>query len=143
MVKESHIIDLKTVCECNQCMGCKTWHPQVSLVNLENSSWEERIVKFEFYTILLIESASEQSAGLGHTEYDYSNATMIFLSPGEVFRPSESGNSPTKGYLLAFHPDLLRCTPLQNQLCQYFFQLPERGSPPFVGTGNRKNFMLL
>ena len=121
MVKESHIIDLKTICECNQCMGCKTWHPQVSLVNLENSSWEERIVKFEFYTILLIESASEQSAGLGHTEYDYSNATMIFLSPGEVFRLSESENSPTKGYLLAFHPDLLKCTPLQNQLCQYSF----------------------
>lgn len=121
MVKESHIIDLKTVCECNQCMGCKTWHPQVSLVNLENSSWEERIVKFEFYTILLIESASEQSAGLGHTEYDYSNATMIFLSPGEVFRLSESENSPTKGYLLAFHPDLLKCTPLQNQLYQYSF----------------------
>ena len=30
------ILDFKTVCECNRNLGCKTWHPQVSIINLEN-----------------------------------------------------------------------------------------------------------
>ena len=41
--------------ECNRCLGCKTLHPQVGIINLENPSLEEDAVKFEFYAVLLIE----------------------------------------------------------------------------------------
>ena len=49
------ILDFKTVCECNRNLGCKTWHPQVSIINLENLNLKQEAVKFDFYTILLIE----------------------------------------------------------------------------------------
>ena len=49
------MLDLRTVYECNRCLGCKTLHPQVSIINLENPSLEEDAVKFEFYAVLLIE----------------------------------------------------------------------------------------
>ena len=53
--------------------------------------------------------------------YDYSNATMVFLTPGEIFRMSENNTLPNKGYLLAFHPDLLFHTSLDNPIKNYTF----------------------
>ena len=52
----------------------------------------------------------------GRKYYDYSNATMVFLTPGEIFRMSENNTLPDKGYLLAFHPDLLFRTSLNNPI---------------------------
>ena len=51
-------LDIKTVCECNGCLGCETLHPQVSIINLENPNLEQDAVRFEFYAILLIEAVS-------------------------------------------------------------------------------------
>ena len=53
--KDNKTLDIKTVCECCHCLGSKTLHPQVSLINLEKPELEEDTVKFEFYAILLIE----------------------------------------------------------------------------------------
>ena len=57
----------------------------------------------------------------GRKYYDYSNATMVFLTPGEIFRMSENNTLPNKGYLLAFHPDLLFHTSLDNPIKNYTF----------------------
>ena len=113
-------LDLKTVGECNRCLGCATLHPQVTLVNLENPGVQEDAVKFEFYAILLIEECSDCSS-CGRRYYDYTNATMVFLKPGEVFSMSRRGTLPDHGWLLAFHPDLLSCTSLQRDMANYTF----------------------
>lgn len=114
-------LDIKSVCECNRCLGCKTLHPQVSIINLEHPDFEQEAVKFEFYAVLLIEECSDGCCCCGRKYYDYSNATMVFLKPGEVFRMSEAGVLPDKGWLLAFHPDLLYRTSLRNHIKNYTF----------------------
>lgn len=120
MMKEN-MLDLKTVYECNRCLGCKTLHPQVSIINLENPSLTEDAVKFEFYAVLLIEDCPGGCCCCGRKYYDYSNATMVFLTPGEIFRMSAENTLPDKGYLLAFHPDLLLRTSLKNHIKNYTF----------------------
>lgn len=115
------MLDLRTVYECNRCLGCKTLHPQVSIINLENPSLEEDAVKFEFYAVLLIEDCPSGCCCCGRKYYDYSNATMVFLTPGEIFRMSKENTLPDKGYLLAFHPDLLFRTSLKNHIKNYTF----------------------
>ena len=116
------ILDFKTVCECNRNLGCKTWHPQVSIINLENLNLKQEAVKFDFYTILLIEECPN-SCCCGRKYYDFSNTTMVFLMPGEIFRMSEENTLPDKGYLLAFHPNLLSQTSLKSHIQNYtFFQ---------------------
>lgn len=115
------MLDIKTVYECNRCLGCKTLHPQVSLINLESPNLEQEAVKFEFYAILLIEDCPDGCHCCGRKYYDYSNATMVFLTPGEIFRMSENNTLPDKGYLLAFHPDLLFRTSLDNPIKNYTF----------------------
>lgn len=114
-------LDIKTVCECNRCLGCKTLHPQVSLIDLENPGLEQDAVKFEFYAVLLIENCPDGCACCGRNYYDYSYATMVFLTPGEIFRMSGKDTLPGKGHLLAFHPDLLFSTFLRNSIGNYTF----------------------
>lgn len=121
MKKEKDTLDFNTVHECNRCLDCKTLHPQVSLINLENPSLEQYAVKFEFYAILLIEQCSDECSCCGRRYYDYSNATMVFLTPGEIFRMNEEKTLPSKGFLLVFHPDLLFQTTLKNHIKNYTF----------------------
>ena len=47
----------------------------------------------------------------GRQYYDYQDGTLIFVAPGQVFGAEDNGEvfQPT-GYLLMFHPDLLRNT---------------------------------
>ena len=111
---------IKSVCECNRRLGCRTLHPQVSIINLEHPDFEQETVKFDFYAVLLIEECPDGCC-CGRKYYDYSNATIVFLKPGEVFRMSEAGVLPDKGWLLAFHPDLLYRTSLKNHIKNYTF----------------------
>ena len=120
-MEKKNTLDFNTVHECNRCLDCKTLHPQVSLINLENPCLEQNTVKFEFYAILLIEDCPDECSCCGRKYYDYSNATMVFLKPGEVFRMSKEKTLPSKGFLLVFHPDLLFQTTLKNHINNYTF----------------------
>ena len=119
--KDNKTLDIKTVCECCHCLGSTPLHPQVSLINLEKPELEEDAVKFEFYAILLIEDCPDGCCCCGRKYYDYSVATMVFLTPGEIFRMSKEDTLPPKGWLLAFHPDLLFRTSLKNHIKNYTF----------------------
>lgn len=114
------ILKLETVHQCNCCMGNKTLHPLVSAIDLSKANLTERTIKFDFYTILLIEGQAEDFI-CGRKYYDYSNATMIFLTPGESISISENKISRLKGWLLAFHPTLLYGTSLDKHIENYTF----------------------
>lgn len=120
-MKMKETLDIKSVCECNRCLGCKTLHPQASIINLEHPALEQEAVKFAFYAVLFIEECGDDCCCCGRKYYDYSHATMVFLKPGEIFRMSEAGVLPSKGWLLAFHPDLLYGTSLKKQINNYTF----------------------
>ena len=121
MEKDKKTLDIKTVCECCHCLGGQTLHPLVSLINLERRELEEDAVKFEFYAILLIEECPDGCGCCGRKYYDFSEATMVFLTPGEMFRMNKEDALPPKGWLLAFHPDLLFRTTLRNHIRNYTF----------------------
>lgn len=111
-----------TVCECNKQLGCETLHPQVSLIDLSKACHEERsAMKFDFYAILLIEECPDCCCCCGRKYYDYTTATMVFLKPSEVFRLTNDDALPSKGWLLAFHPDLLHQTTLKAHIDDYTF----------------------
>ncbi len=117
----SDILDIKTVTECNCCLGCKTLHPQACVIRLDQSNVEQHSIKFDFYTILLIENDSCDCCCCGRKYYDYSNATMVFLPPDRPFDMAHDKALPQKGWLLAFHPDLLFGTNLSNTIDSYTF----------------------
>ena len=121
MKKEETVLDIKTVCECNRCLGSPTRHPQAAVINLENPGVGRQTVKFGFYAILLIEDAAGDCACCGRRSCDFAYATMVFLTPGEAFRMSKDNTLPPRGLLLAFDPLLLLRTTLCGHIDQYTF----------------------
>ncbi len=113
------ILDIKTVHECNCCFGGKTLHPQVSVIRLDdNTNVEQHGIRFDFYTVLLIDNhdVDECCCCCGRNNYDFTDATMVFLSPEKAFDMTRERTLPRKGWLLAFHPDLLYGTTLDLML---------------------------
>ena len=115
------ILNIKSVCECNRKLGCKTLHPMISIINLEHRDLKHEAVAFGFYTILLIEECKNNCCCCGRKYYDFSDATMVFLKPGDNFSMSEEKVLPEKGWLLAFHPTLLYQTQLKSHIEDYTF----------------------
>lgn len=117
------ILDIKTVHQCNCCLGCKTLHPQASVIRFgDTASMRQHSVKFDFYTVLLIDNVGSCcDCCCGHKYYDFSDATMVFLSPEKAFAMAGDHVLPSKGWLLAFHPDLIYGTSLDHTLCNYTF----------------------
>lgn len=113
-------MNIETVHQCNCCLGNKTLHPLVSAIDLSKANVMQRTIKFDFYTILLLECEGEDFI-YGRKYYDYSNATMIFLTPGQSININEGKAFPRKGWLLAFHPDLLCSTSLGRNIKNYSF----------------------
>lgn len=114
------ILNIETVHECNCCLGNRTLHPLVSTIDLSKANVMQRTIKFDFYTILLLDS-EYGDAIYGREYYDYSNATMVFLAPGESININEDKALPRKGWLLAFHPDFLYSTSLAWNIKNYPF----------------------
>ena len=103
-------------------MGSKTLHPLVSVIDLSKADLSSHTdFKFGFYTILLSECKCE-AYRYGHQYYDFSDGTLLCLTPGESISMKDSDNTrPSKGWILAFHPDLICGTALGANIRDYTF----------------------
>ena len=119
---KENILNIETVHECNCCLGYKTLHPLVSVIDLSQANLEQCTIKFDFYTVIMMEGDVEDFL-YGRKYYDYSNASLLFLTPGESIKIDHSELLRRKGWLLAFHPDLLCRTSLGEHISDYSFFL--------------------
>lgn len=117
---KENILNIETVHECNCCLGYKTLHPLVSVINLSQANLEQCTIKFDFYTVIMMEGDVEDFL-YGRKYYDYSNASLLFLTPGKSIKIDHSELLRRKGWLLAFHPDLLYRTLLGKHIGNYSF----------------------
>lgn len=103
-------------------MGSKTLHPLVSVIDLSKADLSSHTdFKFGFYTILLSECKCE-AYRYGHQYYDFSDGTLLCLTPGEAISMKDRDNTrPSKGWILAFHPDLICDTALGANIRDYTF----------------------
>lgn len=115
-------LKLGTVHQCNCCLGGKTLHPLISVIDLSKAQLSPHTdIKFGFYTILINECKCEAHA-YGQQYYDYSDGTLFCLTPGEsIDREKTKSEFPSKGWILAFHPDLICGTTLGMNIEKYSF----------------------
>lgn len=117
--------DISSICKCCCCERQEVLHPQAAVVRLNGDpvslGTEADGVRFDFYAVLLIEQGCEATEDCGHRFYDYSAATMAFLRPGELLQLSRSGGLLERGWILAFHPDLLHRTSLGSHIGEYTY----------------------
>ena len=118
----SEIFKLESVSQFNTQRGQRTLHPLVSVLNQSKSSPIKgaRFVS-ELYIIFLKEVKC-QELKYGRSHYDYQDGTLLFIAPGQVFGfdDDEKMFQPT-GWVLLFHPDLIRGTSLGRSIKDYGF----------------------
>ena len=115
-------LKLDSIYQCNCFLGEKTIHPLVSVIDLSGAGWEQQCqLKLGFYAVLLEEYPCG-SLVYGRKDYDFSDGTLLFLSPGETVEIGKKQEiSGSQGWLLTFHPDLIKSTSLGLNIGDYTF----------------------
>jgi AraC-like DNA-binding protein len=116
------IIKIQSISEYNTLRGIKTLHP---LASVYDSSTAKLLpagnYSFSFYSIFLKDLKCGELK-YGRNYYDYQEGTLVFISPSQVIGVPETPEGTTvKGWVLLFHPDLLKGTALGKNLDNYRF----------------------
>ncbi len=119
------IQSIKSISQLHQIFGFdKPTHPLISIIDV--SKWEIPAqylgVKYtsELYTIGL----KDKSCGLqyGRNNYDFDEGVLIFTAPDQVQSVSKAqALDEIKGWMLFFHPDLIRNTSVGRNIDEYGF----------------------
>src|SRR5277367_3371000 len=111
-----------TISQYNVFNSHETLHPLVSVIDLSKAQ-PRRLCRsyFGFYAIMLKDTKCGDLRYGKHT-YDYQEGTLIFLAPGQIAGHDDSGELyHPKGHALVFHADLIRGTPLGQQIQDHTF----------------------
>ncbi|RHJ82682.1 AraC family transcriptional regulator [Parabacteroides sp. AM08-6] len=116
------IIKLDSIQDYNEVLGVETLHPLVNVVNMSELDVIRHGRKnFGFYCIIL----KQIDCGpllYGRNQYDYKDGTLVFVAPGQIAGANDNGETRNPhGWILMFHPDLLRGTALDRQMKDYTF----------------------
>lgn len=119
------ILRIETVSRLHEMIGYeKPGHPLISLIEMSQVTVMPVIecqVAMELYSISL-KSGDECRIKYGRQTYDFQERTMMFMAPDQVVEPfSAPGDMAKDGWILVFHPDLLRKSPLGRKMDEYTF----------------------
>jgi len=120
------MIVLNTISEAHEGLGLeKPTHPLISISNqkdLDFSAFSEGTkVRSEVYQIWLKEGGACR-IGYGRNTYDFQDGTLAFSKPGQVLTSNEtSAQKEVDGFLILFHPDLIRGSHLGQTIDEYTF----------------------
>ena len=116
------INNMDSVQDYNEDLGVVTMHPLVSVVDMaELGTIRHSLKRFGFYCVFL----KQLDCGTllyGRSQYDYEEGTLVCVAPGQMAGIDDGGvTTNPKGWILMFHPDLLRGTSLANKMRDYSF----------------------
>jgi AraC-like DNA-binding protein len=124
----STIFEINTISQAHQSVGLPApKHPLVSVVRSVDFKPTVNFQGLKVINNLYQITLKQLGCGnlmYGKNSYDYEEGTLVFTSPGQVTifegeMPDDS--SGDKGWILAFHPDLIRKSKLSDKMDEYSF----------------------
>ena len=117
-------INLTSLDELHKMMGLqKPSHPLITLFDLTRlegiKAYNHQMISGDFYTVTL-KDGKDCELRYGRRHYDFSEGSMSFTSPGQGLTVEVAGEV-SYGWMLLFHPDLIRSSSLGNQIHDYTF----------------------
>lgn len=101
----------------------KPQHPLITLIDLKhvkpNELFYNQKYVTSYYTITLKNGVDCQFK-YGRKYYDFCEGSLMFMSPGQVAVVERAATS-MEGWMLCFHPDLIRGTTLGDKICNFTF----------------------
>ncbi|WP_343694995.1 helix-turn-helix transcriptional regulator [Flavobacterium sp.] len=122
---KQEINTINSISQLHQVFGFdKPTHPLISIVDV--SKWEipEHFIGVKYTSELYTIGLKDKSCGLqyGRNTYDFDEGVLIFTAPNQVQSVSKSQKlDEIQGWMLFFHPDLIRNNSLGNNIDNYGF----------------------
>lgn len=119
------IIHSKTIAEIRTVFGLdKPTHPLITILDTQKLAYGEETVGKRFASDLYCIAMKDSSCGIdyGRNSYDFDDGVLIFIAPKQVVTVKRSqALNEVKGWMLYFHPDLIRNTTLGSKIDAYNF----------------------
>ncbi len=119
------IFEIKSISQAHEIFGLpKPKHPLVSLLDVKQIDKSKfpigTRISNGFYTIWLKDTSCGVQYGRNH--FDFDSGVMVFTAPGQVMSVIEEPDSANdRGWILSFHPDLIRKSPLGEKIDSFTF----------------------
>jgi AraC-like DNA-binding protein len=119
------IIHSNSITEIRSVFGLgKPTHPLITILDTQKLGYGIETVGKRFSSDLYCIAMKDSSCGIdyGRNSYDFDDGVLIFTAPQQIItvkKPQELNQ--VKGWMLYFHPDLIRNTPLGSKMDSYNF----------------------
>jgi len=119
------IIHIQSISQLHELMGFeKPTHPLISIIDVSRLAIGKEWIGVKMTTNLYSIALKDASCGLdyGRNHYDFNEGVLIFTAPNQVFSTTkEQKLDEIHGWMLFFHPDLIRNTILGAAIDKYSF----------------------
>ncbi|MDK9735707.1 helix-turn-helix transcriptional regulator [Vibrio sp. D404a] len=122
----SDIVHIKAIAQIHKALGLPApVHPLVSLIQIDervtNYDYGDTTYVYDFYQIAF-KSGITGDITYGRNHYDYDQGSMVFTKPGQAQHYSNTAETEDEhGWVLLFHPDLIRRSGLASHMDGYSF----------------------
>ena len=121
----SAIIHSKSIAEIRTVFGLsKPTHPLITILDTKKLAYGEEAVGRRFSSDLYCIALKDSSCGIdyGRNAYDFDDGVLIFTAPRQIITVKKpQALDQVKGWMLYFHPDLIRKTALGDKIESYRF----------------------
>ena len=117
------IIRFESITHLHEMVGYeKPKHPLISVMHASKMPFRKEMagarMSSNMYCIMMKSGECDMRYGRNH--YDFEEGTLVFMAPNQVVSGSDSGG-PWEGWMLFFHPDLIRRSDLGKRIDDYTF----------------------
>ena len=122
---QEEIIYLKSISQLHTSLGFeKPKHPLISVIDAAKFQTPKEVVGKKVVSDLYWIALKDKSCGFdyGRNHYDFDEGVLIFTAPKQVLSSTEVvEEGETQGWMLFFHPDLIRKSHLSQHIDDYSF----------------------
>jgi len=122
---DKNIIHSKSINELLSGMRLKKpTHPLITIIDTEKLAYGEETVGMRFSSELFCIALKDSSCGIdyGRNHYDFDDGVLIFTAPDQIITVKKTQElNQVKGWMLYFHPDLIRKTTLGEKIDSFNF----------------------
>ncbi|MCA0931308.1 helix-turn-helix transcriptional regulator [Lutimonas saemankumensis] len=119
------VFHIKSISHLHELIGFdKPTHPLISVVDVSQLETKEEQIGLRLTSSLYAIGLKDKSCGLqyGRNSYDFDEGVMYFTGPNQLMEVgSAQKKNQIKGWVINFHPDLIRNTPLGKTIDNYSF----------------------
>lgn len=118
-------IQIKSISQLHELSGVdKPTHPLISIIDVAEMEIAEKYVGTKFTTSLYTIGCKDKTCGLqyGRNVYDFDEGVLYFTAPDQMQSVANAQKkNEVQGWILSFHPDLIRNTSLGKTIDSYHF----------------------